>query len=193
MKPAPVRDLATEDDLELVRQVLSGDESSFQLLMRKYERRVFGICYRITCSEGAAEEAAQEAFVRAYFSLKRFDQSRPFMPWLSRIAVNRAITVAARERVYQPLPDGFGEVTVTSDQGTQADDACAAGQLDRAARVAVASLPPKLRAVVSLRVFEDYSYDEIAAALRLSIGTVMSRLSRGRERLRAMLGPLVER
>lgn len=184
---------AARDDLDLVRRVLSGDEQGYRLLMRKYERRVYAICYRITCNEGAAEDAAQDAFVRAYFALRKYDQTRPFLPWLTRIAVNRALTAAARESTYQPLPEGFSETHAATDAAETSDAACASGQLERAARDAVASLPPKLRAVVALRVFEEMSYDEIAHALRISIGTVMSRLSRGRERLRGKLARFVDR
>ena len=181
----PEREAASQaEDLKFIREILAGDEAAYRHLLAKYERRIFSICFRITCNESAAEEAAAEAFVRAFYALKRFDQSRPFLPWLIRIAVNRAISTAEKERAYRPLPES---VLSEPDQTGTAEDAARHRELARAAQAAVASLPPKLRAVVTLRIFEDLSYEEIARTLRLSIGTVMSRLSRGRERIKAAL------
>ncbi len=176
--------LSADEDVDLVRKILAGDENSYRQILRKYERRIYSICYRILCNEAAAEDAAQDAFIRAYFALKRYDQNRPFLPWLIRIAVNRAISVAERERVYEPLPQGFLE---TAGEDGTSDTASQGRELERAARDAVAGLPPKLRAVVALRVFEELSYGEIAETLRLSIGTVMSRLSRGRNQIKSKL------
>ncbi|MEW6363075.1 MAG: sigma-70 family RNA polymerase sigma factor [Acidobacteriota bacterium] len=175
-----------EVDLALVRRTLAGDEAAFQEILRKYQRRIFRICYRITGCEATAEDAAQEAFVRAYFALRRFDQSRPLLPWLVRIAVNRAISTAAHESPYVALPESFSE-TPAGDQEAAARSA----ELARAAAEAVAALPPKLRVVLTLRVFEELSYQEIADTLDISIGTVMSRLSRGRDRIREKLRGLL--
>ena len=175
-----------EADLALVQKTLAGDDAAFQELMQKYQRRIFRICYRITGSAAAAEDAAQEAFVRAYFALKRFDQSRPLLPWLVRIAVNRAISTAARESSYVALPESFSETPAREQE-----EAARSAELARSAAEAVAALPPKLRVVLTLRVFEELSYHEIAETLKISIGTVMSRLSRGRERIRDKLRGLL--
>jgi len=175
---------ASVDDAALVRRALDGDDTAYRLLVRKYERRIYRICYRITCHGAAAEDAAQDAFIRAYFALKRFDLNRPFLPWLIRIAANRAISLAERERVYEPLPAGFAETA--AGQGDPEQDASRRERSEEI-RAAVESLPPKLRAVLALRVFEDLSYEEIARSLDLSIGTVMSRLSRARDRVKDRL------
>ena len=97
--------LSADEDVDLVRKILAGDENSYRQILRKYERRIYSICYRILCNEAAAEDAAQDAFIRAYFALKRYDQNRPFLPWLIRIAVNRAISVGRTSRTMNPATE----------------------------------------------------------------------------------------
>ncbi len=179
------RGATDSEDSDIGRRVRGGEEAAYGALIRKYQRQLYSLCYRVTGHDAAAEDAAQEAFVRVFFALRRFDQARPFLPWLIRIAVNRAITVAARERIYAPLPESISlRARATGPDG---EAAAQEAQVTSAVRDAVSALSPKLRAVVALRVFEEMSYEEIARALRLSIGTVMSRLSRGREQLKAKL------
>lgn len=179
------REATDAEDSGIIRRVLGGEEEAYGELIRKYQRRLFSVCYRVTGHEAAAEDAAQEALVRAFFALRRFDLSRPFLPWLIRIAVNRAITVAERERGYAPLSESMSLRALAT--GPDGEAAAREAQVTSAVRDAVSALSPKLRAVVALRVFEEMSYEEIAQTLRLSIGTVMSRLSRGRDQLKAKL------
>lgn len=125
--------------------------------------------------------------MRAYRSLDRFDTGRPFGPWIARIAANLAVShlrsPVARE---EELPEGYSELAGSAPGPLEGVlDAEAQQVLDRA----IAALSPDQRAVFVLRVNEDLSYREISEALGLSIGTVMSRLSRARERLRGVLLP----
>jgi RNA polymerase sigma-70 factor (ECF subfamily) len=155
--------------------------------VRRYQRRVYATALRIVRRHELADEVVQEAFLRAFESLARFDLARPFGPWICRIAANLAInhvrSPAARE---QPLPDPAPE-----------PPSSAPGPLDRlldaearaVLRDALSDLPAEQRAVFALRVFEELSYREIADALGIQMGTVMSRLARARERLRDVLAP----
>jgi RNA polymerase sigma-70 factor, ECF subfamily len=174
-------------EAELVAKARDGNLFAFEEIVRRHERRVYAVAYRIVRRHDVADDVVQEAFLRAYRGLDRFDTARPFGPWIARIAANLAVShvrsPVARE---QELPEGYGEMAAASPGPLEgALDAEAREVLDRA----VEALSPEQRAVFVLRVNEDLSYREIAEALDLSIGTVMSRLSRARERLRLALLP----
>jgi len=155
--------------------------------VRRYQRRVFAVAYRIVRRHDIAEDVAQDTFIRAYHAIGRFETGRPFGPWVVRIAANLAINFRRSPRAREDaLPDGHGE--------TPAREAGPLGQLlDREASAvleeAVAQLPQEQRAVFILRVSENLSYQEIAETLGLAIGTVMSRLARARGKLREALQP----
>jgi len=159
--------------------------------VRRYQRRVYAVAYRILRRTDAAEDVAQETFIRAHRALDRFETGRPFGPWVVRIAANLAINQRRSPRSReQELPEGHAETPAR-------EDGPLAQLLDREAAVvleqAVSHLPAEQRAVFVLRVHEDLSYQEIAQTLGLSPGTVMSRLSRAREKLRAALRPYLGR
>ena len=155
--------------------------------MRRYQRRVYAVAYRITRRHDIADDVAQETFIRAYRAIGRFELGRPFGPWVVRIAANLAINQRRSPRAReQELPEGYAEAP-TRDPGPlgQMLDREACAVLDQA----VARLPEEQRAVFVLRVSENLSYQEIAEALGLAPGTVMSRLSRAREKVRAAIAP----
>jgi RNA polymerase sigma-70 factor (ECF subfamily) len=175
------------DEAFLLGRARQGEASAFEEVVKRHQRRVYGVALRIVRAHDVADDVAQEAFVRAWRSLDRFDLSRPFAPWVCRIAANLALNHVRSPRAREEgLPEGHGE--------TPAPDAGPLGAVldDEARRVldaAVALLPAEQRAVFVLRAFEDLSYDEIAEALGLQPGTVMSRLFRARERLARALRP----
>jgi RNA polymerase sigma-70 factor (ECF subfamily) len=148
---------------------------------------VYGVALRIVRAHDLADDVAQEAFVRAWRSLDRFDLGRPFGPWICRIAANLAVNHVRSPRGREEgLPDGHAE-TPSREPGPLGTvlDAEAKRVLDEA----VAKLGPEQRAVFVLRAVEEMSYEEIAGALGISQGTVMSRLFRARERLARALAP----
>ena len=155
--------------------------------MRRYQRRVYAVAYRICRRSDVAEDVAQETFLRAYRALDRFEVGRPFGPWVVRIAANLAINRkrSPRERE-QALPEGHAETpAVSPDPLGRLLETEAGAVLEKA----VGELPEEQRAVFVLRIYEDLSYQEIAEALGVADGTVMSRLSRARARLRTVLLP----
>lgn len=153
--------------------------------MRRHQERVYAVARRIVRRHDVADDVAQEAFVRAYRSLDRFDLARPFGPWVTRIAANLAVNYVRSPRAReQPLPEDF---TLASGKDGTPLQALLDGEAHERIGTALAALNKEQRAVLVLRVFEDLSYQEIAEALGIAIGTVMSRLSRGRERLREAL------
>jgi RNA polymerase sigma-70 factor (ECF subfamily) len=175
------------DETFLLARARGGDLSAFEEVVRRYQRRVYGVALRIVRSHAVADDVTQDAFVRAWRSLDRFEVDRPFGPWVCRIAANLAVnhvrSPAARE---DPLPEEPGTAAGSgSDPLGSLLDAEAHEVLERA----LGSLPAEQRAVFVLRTVEEMSYREIAEALGLSPGTVMSRLFRARERLARSLAP----
>jgi RNA polymerase sigma-70 factor (ECF subfamily) len=174
-------------EADLLARARGGSLLAFEEIVKRYERRVYGIALRIVRRHEVADDVAQEAFMRAHQALSTFDLDRPFGPWICRIAANLAINhVRSPEARETPLPEGHAE---TAAPGRGALDLVLEREAREVLERALGDLPAEQRAVFALRTFEELSYREIADALGISIGTVMSRLSRARERLRAALAP----
>jgi RNA polymerase sigma-70 factor (ECF subfamily) len=176
-----------QDESLLLSRACGGDAVAFEEVVRRYQRRVYGVALRIVRRHDVADDVTQDTFLRAHQALASFDTSRPFGPWVCRIAANLAINhVRSPESREEGLPEGHDE-TPSAQQGPLG------GVLDREAsdqlKEAMALLSAEQRAVFVLRAVEGLSYKEIAEALDISAGTVMSRLFRARERLVAALGP----
>ena len=178
---------AAEAESGLIEQARGGNLFAFEEIVRRYQRRVYATAYRIVRRHEVADDVAQEAFIRAHRSLDRFDTGRPFGPWICRIAANLAVNhVRSPQAREDALPDGHAETPSAAPGPLQRVlDTEARAMLDRA----LGELPAEQRAVFCLRVFEELSYREIADALGIEMGTVMSRLSRAREKLRDALSP----
>jgi RNA polymerase sigma-70 factor, ECF subfamily len=174
-------------EADLIQKARGGNLFAFEEMVKRYQRRVYAVARRIVQRHDVADDVTQEAFLRGYQALQSFDVERPFGPWICRIAANLAVNhVRSPQAREQELPEGHHEMPST------ASDPLAGVLEDEAQRVlqqALAALPPDQRAVLVLRVVEDFSYREIADALQLEMGTVMSRLSRAREKLRVALQP----
>ena len=181
------REVMGPDESFLIARAQRGDPSAFEEIVRLYQRRVYGVALRIVRAHDVADDVTQEAFLRAWRSLDRFDLERPFGPWVCRIAANLAVNHVRSPRAREEgLPDGHAE-TRTNAPGPLGAllDAEGATVLERA----MGQLPQEQRAVLVLRVVEELSYAEIAETLGISPGTVMSRLFRARERLAQSLSP----
>ncbi len=179
--PEPVADEAA-----LLARARQGDGCAFEELVRRYQRRVYGVALRIVRSHDVADDIAQEAFVRAWRSLGQFELGRPFAPWICRIAANLAINHVRSPRAReQALPELHEETSRGPGPLEEVLDREATRVLDEA----LGALPAEQRAVLVLRVHEEMSYEEIARLLGVSSGTVMSRLYRARERLARALEP----
>lgn len=174
----------TGEDL-LIAQSRGGDTRAFDLLVEKYQDRVYDLAYRITGHHDDAQDAAQEAFVKAYRALGTFRGDAAFSTWLHRIAVNAAYDAVRRRPPAgsQPVEAAAAAVDPLGDRAERVE---ARGRI----LLAIAALPLEQRAVVVLRDIQGWSYEEIAAIAEIPLGTVRSRLARGRQALKAALADL---
>ena len=185
VSPGPASPDPVEADL--IRKARGGNLFAFEEMVKRYQRRVYAVARRIVQRHDVADDVTQEAFLRGYQHLASFDVNRPFGPWICRIAANLAVNhVRSPQAREQELPEGHLEArSAASDPLRDVLENEAQGVLQQA----MAGLPADQRAVLVLRVVEDLSYREIADALHIEMGTVMSRLARAREKLRRALEP----
>jgi RNA polymerase sigma-70 factor, ECF subfamily len=184
----------TSAEATLSRAAARGDKVAFGRLVDLHKRAVFGLCVRLLRDAEESRDAAQETFVRAYSAITTFDASQPFAPWILRIARNHCLDVLRRrtpaaQKLELDRPAGDdGPVRELADEGaTPADALLEQAQQRVALDAAVAELPHNYREVVYLFHVEHLSYKEIATALDVPIGTVMTWLHRARGRLRIAL------
>lgn len=184
--------MANEEQL-LVEAGQRGDVDAFNQLVRLYEGRVYNLCYRMLGDPDAAADVTQDTFISAYRSLQKF-RGGMFRSWLLRIATN-ACYDALRARKRRPSfsldaarePDDDGAGFDLPDTGESPDDLALRRELGAAIQRGLADLPEDQRAVVILSDVQGMAYEEIAQITGANLGTVKSRLSRGRARLRDIL------
>ena len=171
------------NDAALVELVLAGDQDAFSLLVERYKDAVQNLAYRMLSNVTEAEDVTQEAFVRAYTQLGTYKPAHKFSTWLLSIASHLAIDQLRRRRFLAlPLEDvPFLEWIV--DVGTSPEQSALAGEQQDEIQHYLRRLPSKYRAVVVLRYWYDFSYEEIASTLKLTPALVKARLHRARELL----------
>jgi len=177
---------ASQDEKELLAKAKNGDLDAFGKLVERYQRRVYTVIYRFVRNHTEADDLAQEAFIRAFKAIGRFDLRYPFSPWMYRIAINLTLNHLKKRKLPMTETDLERHASGNSPVTAHEKDATRAR-----VHAAIARLPLKLRQVLVLRVYEDWSYAQIAQVLDIPIGTVMSRLARARQTLKAALGGLL--
>jgi RNA polymerase sigma-70 factor, ECF subfamily len=173
-----VQGATTLSDEELVERVCGGDVQLFELLMRRYNQRVYRTARAVLRDDGEAEEAMQETWVSAYTSLAAFAGRARFATWLTRIALNHAIERDRRRRRTFALADVPNDSSCSAEQQTLHDE------LRHALECAVSELPEVYRTTFMLRAVEGLSTAETAACQDIPEETVRTRLHRARELLR---------
>lgn len=165
-----------------------GDQGAFEELVRLYEKRVLALTARMCKNPEDAAEAAQEAFFAAWRGLGSFRGESSFSTWLYRLASNACVDLLRREgrRAAVSLDDRELNFDIASSVPSPQEEA-ERRELGEQIEAGLRALPPEYRAVLVLREIQQLRYDEIAEALGLDAGTVKSRISRGRKRLRAFL------
>lgn len=199
----PILDeLGTLPDADVVRLAQQGRELAFRELVRRYERPVFSLVYRMVRDRETAEDLAQDSFIKVLNHIDRYSPEFKFSSWLFKIANNVAIDHLRRRRVETISMDGSphaataSEVEATSlelqSEQESALDEIEAKELGSAIERAIASLRPEYRACIMLRHVEGRSYEEIATTLDLPLGTVKTYIHRARHELRRALEPTRE-
>ncbi len=189
-----------EQDLELLKRCLTGDDSAWETLVRAHTRKVYNLCYRFTGRTQDAEDLTQEIFVKIFQTLKSFDAAQgAFTTWLNRVARNHLVDHYRRtkhDRATSSIEDELG--TIEEKPSAEVEPV---GQLELRERrellqVGLDKLSPDLREAVVLRDLHDLDYQEIAQVLDVPSGTVKSRINRGRlelarvlKRMEGMRGP----
>lgn len=181
------------DDKELVRQIKAGNRHSFEVLVSRYKRKLYSVIYRMTRNHHITDELLQDTFLKLYSSSDKYDEKYPFYPWLHRIAVNTTINYIKKESRRsgeKSLEQEMEERHIQPEQKRNHYDpesGVIMQEKDRKILSALQEISPTYREALILRVFENYSYKEIAEILKVNMGTVMSRLNRARAQLKDIL------
>jgi len=168
-------------EAQWIAEAKTGDKDAFAKLVEKYQRPVYSVCYRMLGTPTAAEDAAQEAFIRAYLALDRYDPNRSFATWILSIASNYSIDQLRKKKVIVLSMDNekYGWMA-PPDPGPSPEKAALDKEKNALVQAILTDLPETDRAAVILQFWHDYSYDEIAETLGLSSSAVKSRLFRAR-------------
>lgn len=177
------------DERELVRRASQGDESAFELLMRTHESRMYAVALRMCANREDAQDCLQEAMLRIYRAMSNFKFQSSFATWAYRITMNTCLDELRRRKLRTAtsldvlLDTGWSP----TDDGETPEQYSIASEQRRMLERAIADLPEDMRAAIVLRDVQGFSYDEIARMLEANVGTIKSRISRGREKLREVL------
>jgi RNA polymerase sigma-70 factor (ECF subfamily) len=179
-------------DAEVIQRCRRGEVELFRVLAARYQDRIYSLALRLLGNPEEALDAAQETFVRVFRALGQFDEERPFAPWISRIATNTCVGLLRKRRPDVFSLDAMPEHEAEAALATASADTDPWLQLERSLRdeeiqCAVMALPEANRMVILLRYTDELSYEEIAEAMELPLGTVKTLLHRARRRLRAAL------
>ena len=185
-----------DEERDWIRRARQGDAHAYRHLVECYQARIYRLVAGLLGHEhGNIDDVVQEVFIKAYFSLKRFREEASFATWIYRIAVNQARDEMRKASRHVSLDSALPGETVQGLRGLwnraedDEDDPATLEPLQRFVSHAVTALPEKLRTVVTLKDLEGLSYQEVGQILKCSAGTVKSRHSRARERLRTLLAP----
>jgi RNA polymerase sigma-70 factor, ECF subfamily len=177
--------LSIEDDYSIIRQIIDGDKSAFQVLVKRHKEKVRNIIYMTMNNSAMVDDIAQDVFITIYKNLKHFRFESLFTTWLYRITVNKCKDYIRRmnvRKIFSPLDDGFD----VSEHQTPVEN----NHVSKIVMDAISKLPVKLKMPLILKDIEGFSYQEISETLNCEMGTVKSRIFRGREKLKEILQPL---
>ena len=181
------------EDSEVIQAALKGDNRAYKKLMNKYHDAIFNFILRMVRDRPQVEDLTQEAFIKAFGSLKNFNDEFAFSTWLYKIAMNNCIDYIRKRKLLlysidKPIESKDSDYMFElPDESYEADKEMISDQRSRVLTEAIERLPEKYRRVIHLRHVEERSYEEIAATLKLPIGTVKAHIFRARELLNKYL------
>ena len=182
-----------QEDLLLIERCKSGDQTAYALLVRKYQNSVFNLCRKMVRNPEEARDLTQEAFVKTFATLDRFNPVYAFSSWLYKITANLCIDHIRKQRmkmlsIDEPVDGDEGSIARDlQDPGQRPDEVSERSEMRILIQDAIAQLPVHYREILILRHEQQLSYEEIAARLAIPLGTVKARIHRAREQLKGIL------
>jgi RNA polymerase sigma-70 factor, ECF subfamily len=187
------------DEAELVNELQAGSDSAFDWLVTYYHAGVYNLVFGILSDSADAADVTQEVFLRAFRGIRGFRRGSSLKTWLYRISVRQALNHRRwcwrhhRQQIsIDADEEGKSPALELPDEDATPFERCAARETQTAVRAALAQVPALFRSAVILRDLEGMSYEEVAEVLEVSVGTVKSRILRGRRLLREILDPLLK-
>ena len=198
---SPERQLEADSDLTIVRRVQEGDVAAFDQLVLKYRGRVYAVVYNMTSNREDASDLTQDAFIKSFQSINRFQGQSSFFTWLYRIAVNSTLTHLRKNRLrtffsFEKINEDdkvSSEVIAALTDDTSADQETFARELQEKLNEAMQKLSIRHRTVITLFEIDGLGHQEIAEIMDCSVGTVRSRLHYAKQLLQAELQPYIRR
>lgn len=181
------------EDSRNIKKAIKGDQTAYRAILKKYHDQVYNLLYRMVHDKDEVEDLTQEAFIKAFNSLKNFNEEFAFSTWLYKIATNNCIDYIRRKKlatfsIDKPLESKDGEYSFELPDTTyEPDKTLIAGQRTKVLEDAINALPEKYRQVIIMRHSEDMDYQQIADQLKLPLGTIKAHIFRAREILHKKL------
>ena len=179
-----------KSDYELIDDSIGGDEDAFGILMGRYENSLYGLIFKMVRNHEETQDLVQEAFIKSYKALESFNKQYSFSTWLFKIASNNCIDHLRKRRlkttsIDAPIPTEDGSLSQDlPDNSYSPEKDSLRNELFSSVNLIIDELPEKYKVVINLRHKKDQSYEEIAVALDIPIGTVKARIFRAREILK---------
>lgn len=181
-------------DEVLVQLCLNGDRTAFAEIVRRYQKQVFSLTYRLTNNAEDAQDLAQEAFLKIFQVLHKYDGQRPFFPWMYKVATNVCYTLLRKKPQQDvPLEKVIEFAPLVPDSESQPEDYTEVREVQRLVQQAIAELPDNYRVPLVLRYLEEMTYQQIADTMDLPVSTIETRLFRGKALLQKRLTNILER
>jgi RNA polymerase sigma-70 factor (ECF subfamily) len=198
---SPERQVEADSDMDIVRRVQAGEVAAFDQLVVKYRGRVYSVVYNLTSNREDAADLTQDAFIKSFQSINRFQGQSSFFTWLYRIAVNSTLTHLRKNRLrtffsFEKINEDdkvSAEVIAALTDDTGADRETFARELQEKLNEAMQKLSIPHRTVITLFEIDALSHQEIAEIMNCSVGTVRSRLHYAKQLLQAELQPYIRR
>lgn len=200
MELVPPASPRAEEDRILIIAARNGEAKAFEKLMQRYRKSVYYTLLKMVRNEDDAEDLTQEAFAKAFASIQNFDAKYSFSTWLFRIATNNCIDFIRKKKLqtysinqthnHDDSPSGYSDIR---DEDMNPNEQLLSDQRKSYVRTAVGKLSPRYKELIELRYFHELSYDEIAAQLKLPLGTVKAQLHRAKELLNDMMNHLEDK
>ncbi|PHS20182.1 MAG: RNA polymerase sigma factor RpoE [Kangiella sp.] len=194
------KELSSRDlDAELVKRVQAGDKKAFDILVIKYQNKIFSIISRFISDHAEVNDVAQDAFIKAYKALPNFRGESAFYTWIYRIAINTAKNYLTARGRRPPSSDIDSQEAETYTIGGSLQEHASPetllmrDQLKKVIFDTIDSLPGDLKTAITLREIEGMSYEEIAESMDCPVGTVRSRIFRARETIDEQIKPLINK